>query len=236
MVHTNARADESRWSKAMGDIPGLEFVRVVPPLQTLGSQNIIHLAHQSDFVRLEVLITHGGVYLDFDAFPIRDISPLRHLLFGVVLGQVDGFIGNGVILAESNSPVLKSFLQAMHDQFNNSKWETDVLLLAEVVKEHNNEVIVLPHHALLPFDWTEAGHHELYITSKPWDWRNTYMIHGYFSQLSVYEHTGAGRYIKEYLQDPWAVYKGRCRFSQAVHGAIQAALEAGHLHDLKSEI
>ena len=54
MVHTNAMAEESKWSKAMGDIPGLEFARVVPPRQTADGINIDELAHQSDFVRVEV--------------------------------------------------------------------------------------------------------------------------------------------------------------------------------------
>ena len=72
MVHTNARAEESKWSKAIADIPGLEFVNVVPP-QAAGGKTITHLAHQSDFVRVEVrvcaifnittstLVTRGGL-------------------------------------------------------------------------------------------------------------------------------------------------------------------------------
>eukprot|EP00798_Chlamydomonas_sp_ICE-L_P030498 gene30498-35518_t len=171
MVHTNAMAEESKWSKAMGDIPGLEFVRVVPPRQTADGINIRHLAHQSDFVRVEALLTHGGVYLDFDAFPIRDIFPLRHLLFGVVLGnQATNFgrypagICNAVIIAEPNSTVLKSAQQGMFAKFNPGEWLTNIKVLGDVVKEHQNEVIVLPHHALFPFDWQQTGHHDLYKT------------------------------------------------------------------------
>eukprot|EP00798_Chlamydomonas_sp_ICE-L_P032376 gene32376-2564_t len=235
MVHTNARAEESKWSKAMADIPGLEFVNVVPP-QAAGGKTITHLAHQSDFVRVEALLTHGGVYLDFDAFPIRDMSPLRHLLFGVVVGnQAINFgkkptgICNAVILAEPNSSVLQSIHKGMHARFDPNKWVTNLEVLAGVVQERHNEVIVLPHHAFHPFDWTKEGHQELFINSEPWDWRYTYTIHGFFSQLRGREHTEEGQYIKKYLDDPGTVFRGSSRFSQAVHSAMQGALEAGHL-------
>src|ERR1700686_3777814 len=59
-------------------------VKIEAPRQIFGNP-LEHPAHRADVVRLEMLIRHGGIYLDADVLVHRDFD---HLLNNsVVLGQ-----------------------------------------------------------------------------------------------------------------------------------------------------
>lgn len=82
------------------------------PRQVYGNK-LYHYAHKSDVVRLMILLKYGGIYLDIDTICVKPLTEM--LNYKVVMakemyfGEVHGLC-NAVILSESNSIFLKSWL------------------------------------------------------------------------------------------------------------------------------
>ena len=66
----------------------------------------------ADLVRLEILWRHGGVYVDTDCEPVRELDPLlRHSCF---LGTEDGLhVSTGVIGSEPAHPAIRAYMDAI---------------------------------------------------------------------------------------------------------------------------
>ena len=72
-------------------------------------------AHRADVLRLQLLIEHGGVYLDLDFLVLKPLSPLLHGPKDFVIGREGatsdgGFHGlcNAVLLAKPNASFAKN--------------------------------------------------------------------------------------------------------------------------------
>ncbi|KAK8019121.1 hypothetical protein PG990_004259 [Apiospora arundinis] len=104
----NATQHGSSWTRKMLNstlFPSLRLNRVTAPTEANGHP-ILRVEHKSDFVRLEQLQRHGGVYLDWDVVVLRPLAPLLGSGFRAVVGrQFDAFINNGIILAVPQSVV-----------------------------------------------------------------------------------------------------------------------------------
>ena len=73
-------------------------VQLLPfPLNPPGNASILvsNKAHRSDFVRMDVLLRMGGMYLDTDAFPVDSLTELRRFNFS---------LGFDNIVADANAP------------------------------------------------------------------------------------------------------------------------------------
>ena len=90
--------------------PFVTPVRTRPPERVFGCR-VLHYAHQADVVRLYVLRTYGGIYLDIDTLCIRPFTPL--LDHRCVMGFQDLRPGlcNAVILSEPSGKFVSTWLQ-----------------------------------------------------------------------------------------------------------------------------
>lgn len=80
----------------------------------------LHFAHEADLLRLEILMSEGGIYLDADTFCINPFTPLRH--YNTVLGvEPNSGLCNAVILAERNSEFIREWL-THYESFDGSVW------------------------------------------------------------------------------------------------------------------
>ena len=131
----------------------VDVEKISAPREIFGNP-VVHPAHQADVVRLEKLISRGGIYLDADVFVHRSFDDL--LGNTTVLGKqvVDGAefgICNAVILSEAEAPFLKrwfseyrSFRSRGKDQF----WdEHSVQIPLRLFREFPEEVTALSHFA-----------------------------------------------------------------------------------------
>ncbi|RSH82224.1 hypothetical protein EHS25_005934 [Saitozyma podzolica] len=77
------------WSDENGLKRGM--VEVVPARDVthIGKENrpVVHYAHKADVIRLEVLLEHGGIYLDIDTFVLRPFADYSLMLHDVVMGM-----------------------------------------------------------------------------------------------------------------------------------------------------
>jgi len=69
---------------------------IKPPKYTLNCLEIKRIEHVSDFIRTQQLYKYGGIYLDADAIPLRDVRKLRESGFSNIVGNED--VGESVIL------------------------------------------------------------------------------------------------------------------------------------------
>ena len=115
---------------------------------------LLHVAHRADVVRLEKLLSVGGIYLDADVLVHGSFDCM--LSHATVLGEqrvsgnVEGLC-NAVILAEAHAPFLerwyseyRSFRSKGHDEY----WdEHSVRIPYQLSKQFPDYVTVLPHYA-----------------------------------------------------------------------------------------
>lgn len=92
--------------------------KIEPPTEIFGKK-ITQPAHQSDVIRLQILLEEGGVYVDTDTIFMKSFKEL--LDNKVVMGQ-QGINGNeglcpAVILSEPNSFFLTRWLMGFKDSF-----------------------------------------------------------------------------------------------------------------------
>ena len=102
---------EGEWFKKIEK--NLELIEIDPPKEIFGKP-LLHIAHQTGVIRLQVLLQHGGIYMDLDTISSQTFSPL--LVHKCVLGiqgphhgRVEGLC-DGVILAEKGSLFLQHWL------------------------------------------------------------------------------------------------------------------------------
>lgn len=85
-VWERARTEGDEWTRRVLALPQVVYHHVRAPRTTTKGIDIIHFEHRSDFVRLAVLREFGGLYLDVDAVPLRDVAALRNSGFANVIG------------------------------------------------------------------------------------------------------------------------------------------------------
>ncbi|WP_114377552.1 glycosyltransferase family 32 protein [Elioraea thermophila] len=164
--------------------PHVEVVRIKPPAEVFGNK-LLHYAHKADVVRLQVLLEHGGIYLDSDVFVHRDFDDL--LAHSVVLGEEGPGPGqayglcNGVILAEPNAPFLRRWFDEyrwFRSRGKDEFWaEHSVRLPLKLAREHPDEITIVPYNT---FHWPLADGEGLTLLYGPWpgyDPRSTHANH-----------------------------------------------------------
>jgi hypothetical protein len=108
-----AKTNGSPWTKRVLAIPGITPNYIEAPRTTTKGVSIVNMEHKADFLRMAALREFGGVYLDIDAVPLRDISDLRNSGFANVVGGAtalaakhSGYINNGVMMSVPNSTLM----------------------------------------------------------------------------------------------------------------------------------
>jgi len=131
----------------------VDLEKIKAPREIFGNP-VIHPAHRADVVRLEKLISRGGIYLDADVFVHRSFDDLlcnATVLGKQVLDGADFGLCNAVILSEAQAPFLRrwfseyrSFRSLGRDEF----WdEHSVQVPLRLFKQFPHEVTALPHFA-----------------------------------------------------------------------------------------
>lgn len=105
------------WEKAR---PFLTLNKIEVPTEIFDNP-VVHYAHRADIVRLEMLKTHGGIYLDLDVLCINPFDALLRHNFVMGIQQNTGLC-NAVILAKPNAPFLTMWLEE-YKNFDGRRWD-----------------------------------------------------------------------------------------------------------------
>ena len=168
MIDRARNGDYGKWTKlVLTHFTQLRINHVIPPTTAGNSHAIDGPVHRSDFVRRDAVHAFGGVYLDFDAFPLRDLRALRMSGFAAVFGrQFGGEINNGVFMAQPGTQLLEIWGREMHRVYDGG-WTTHgngvlTRLIPRLMREPG-EVLVLDQSALQPGSWNEDDTVKLFM-------------------------------------------------------------------------
>lgn len=128
-------------------------------------------AHHADFVRLDALIEHGGVYADIDTI---FVAPLPEPLFDESFvigreppvvdqrtGEVHPSLCNALLLAEPGAPFARRWRAAMAGAL--AGWSHHSTLLPHRLSElHPDELHIEPERTFYPYRWTATDLHRLF--------------------------------------------------------------------------
>jgi len=168
------------WWEQSRDLVTLSMIEA--PREIFG-RPLTHVAHQSDVVRLQKLIAHGGIYLDADVLVQKSFDDL--LDNSTVLGEegegAEHGMANAVILAEPNAPFLrrwlaeyKSFRSKGRDEYWN---EHSVQLPVRLAREHADEITILPPKAFYWPLWTPEHIDWIFRSDNPIPLNGVYANH-----------------------------------------------------------
>lgn len=167
-IHTDFSAQEvadaarhgSSWTrKVLTAFPDTVRLNKVTAPTKAGDLDIKRIEHKSDFVRLDQLTLHGGIYLDWDVLTLRSVDPLLDSGFKAVVGrQSDATIMNGIILAARDSAVTHIMKRQSPTAFNGN-WVAHsidlITTVSQAVASVPREVLIMDPGAFAPFTWTQ---------------------------------------------------------------------------------
>jgi hypothetical protein len=129
-------------------------------------------AHESDFIRLDVLLEHGGVYADIDTIFVH---PVPQRLYGqpFVLGREDDIICqesgirrpsvcNAFIMSCARSEFGTLWRERMEEAFDGSWSKHSTILPAELAQAHPALVHIEPPATFYPYMWTREDLRRLF--------------------------------------------------------------------------
>lgn len=131
-IHTDATPEQWEYAKTNGDeatrwtlaVAKVTYSQVVAPTHTLSCVQILKIQHKSDFVRTAQLHKHGGIYMDTDVIPLRDVKVIRESGWHNIMGIEDrGRVNNGFCLSQPGSVLMSIFMSEQHQKFDN-RWTT----------------------------------------------------------------------------------------------------------------
>eukprot|EP00042_Codosiga_hollandica_P057060 m.837579 g.837579 ORF g.837579 m.837579 type:complete len:1010 (+) comp59489_c0_seq1:48-3077(+) len=159
------------------------FTRADVPTE-LNGHKVTHVAHVSDFYRMNILYHEGGIYLDLDAMVLRSFEPLTSGAYSLVLGWEEGDqVGIGVVVCEKKAPMIEFFRQRMRELFNGNWITHSVEMLTVHFKstKTDTDILLLPKDGFYPFSWYRPDLQSL-IDGHDFDWSKSYAMHYFHSQ------------------------------------------------------
>lgn len=171
---------DGKWWEKTKPLVNLHFI--VPPKEIFNIP-ITQPAHQSDVIRLQVLIEEGGIYVDTDVIFKRPFTDLLHNKF--VMGQ-QGYLGNeglcpATILSIPDSTFAKEWLLGFKDTFQGGPpgsptWCTHSVQLPLLLsKKIPDEIVILDHRAFF-YPLYHQSHMEM-IFEQSHNFSNAYSHH-----------------------------------------------------------
>ena len=103
------------------------------------------LAHQADFLRLDILRHEGGIYLDADVYPVKPFTDLLHNPRDTILGHEGGNrygLCNAVIVARPASEFLAKWW-ATYTSFTSQVWNKHSVQIPKQLSVRYPELICL---------------------------------------------------------------------------------------------
>jgi hypothetical protein len=135
VLHHHYEPEGIWWERAK---PLVRLSRIQVPASVFG-QGIVHYAHKADLLRLQILSSEGGIYLDIDTLCVKSFGPL--LAHSTVMGiEPNAGLCNAVILAERHAPFISIWQDAYRD-FTSDDWRSHSVRLPYHLAQSHPESI-----------------------------------------------------------------------------------------------
>ena len=124
-------------------------------------------AQFADLIRLEALITWGGVYVDQDVEPLRPLDPLTYVPAFAAWEDANS-VPNAVMGAVPDHPAMVACLELMISRLPGDTWQTGPGVMTAVLPGRA-DVLLLPPGSLYPYHYRELHReHEDFAKTQPW--------------------------------------------------------------------
>lgn len=167
-IHTNVTAENmaalldasnSPWTSAVRNLTTVKFNYHAAPEKTSKGISVDHIAHKTDFTRLDVLIKYGGIYLDDDSYILQPLHQFRTTGFENVVGvQASGQICPSAIMSTKGNKFLTVFLKLMDLEFDGTWVHHSVELMTALTLEFSyqpRQILRLPQETFFPYSWMD---------------------------------------------------------------------------------
>ena len=156
--------------------PHVVCIRIVAPREFSGHR-IEHFAHAAHVVRLQVLLEHGGVYLDLDTICQKPFAPLLEgaVVMGLEKTSDGATVGlcNATIIAPPGAEFLRLWLES-YDDF--TIWNRfSVQLPMQLAEEHPGLVRIESNTSFFWPSWDDAGIAALFLEDRAYP--EAYSLH-----------------------------------------------------------
>lgn len=165
---TRAREGRSgKWNKLIFTMfDNLRINTVEVPTHTNTGIEIQGLEHRSDFVRVKAVHGLGGIYVDFDAHPLRDIRILRESGFKAIAGrQLGGQVNSGVFMSIKGGKMVELWMHGMHKAYTGG-WTTHsnevITKFGQRLIREPGEMLIMDRDAFAPGSWNNVDTDDLF--------------------------------------------------------------------------
>ena len=175
-LHSELPPTGAEWMR-VNETCGVVWREATPPRALPSGVALERAAHRADFLRLDLLLRHGGIYFDTDVVVFaRIVNHIGSLLaeHDVVVGEQpselsvygEGFsetsgVCNAVLMAAPSSPFIQRFLEESIRHFTPGCWDChSIKTLTRVVAAHraggggSESLRVLSKRAFFPLSWS----------------------------------------------------------------------------------
>ncbi len=165
--------------------PHVVCIRIVAPREFCGHR-IEHFAHATAIARLQILLEHGGVYLDMDTICQKPFAPLLDGAVVMGLEQISNGptvgLGGATIIAPPGAEFLRLWLES-YDDF--TVWNRfSVQLPMQLAEQHPELLKIEPAASFLWPCWDDAGIAALFLEDRAYP--AAYSLHLW--ELKSWEH------------------------------------------------
>jgi hypothetical protein len=127
-------------------------IRSVNSPDFINGTPINYVQYQSDVLRLEILIAHGGVFMDSDMLLLKSIDDLYDEPL-TLFEESPSSIANGLIFAAPNSAFLRHWYDALPEAMKSPVWAYHAVVLpVELSRKYPDLVRVMDQSYFFPLD------------------------------------------------------------------------------------
>ncbi|XP_059142439.1 uncharacterized protein LOC131930095 [Physella acuta] len=187
-VHGDEIPQGEWWDKLGGE--NVTFVKIEQP-ETVFQHGVAVPAHQSDVLRVLILLRYGGVYQDTDVIWVNRIPDDLRRYPAVVCndwarnGAWPGVFNIGVLMARAGSEYLKHFLRTF-GYYRDDKWSFNAILMPYKVYEQHPDLLYVDrylqatcYHGVCHPTWQPDYFRDILDENpvEPFDWRDARAFH-----------------------------------------------------------
>ena len=187
LFHTNRPPTGSYWA-IITALSSVKVIHRVPPRTLFGEQTktpAFPTSH-SNIARVDILLQHGGIYLDLDVIALKPFDVFRHYPCTVGMETDDGKVCGGLIIATNTSSFMYIWANAYLEDYRVSRYAYNSgEVPAKLVRRYPSLVHVV-HTAFHRPNWTPR---EVKMIWGPlgFDWSDKFAIHLWYQ---VYRKLG----------------------------------------------
>lgn len=144
---------------------------MVPP-EYIHGQRLAHMYHKADVAKMELLLKHGGIYLDYDVIVINSLTPLRS--YDVAIGkEKTDRLNFGVVFARQGAKFLRLLHESYRDNYRPTDWDYNCAVVAYQIHRNHSDLAHVELRRLTTPDWLDRD----LLWNRTIYWRDLYVLH-----------------------------------------------------------